>query len=118
MNAVSRTRDVSQEPYPPSAYAWYVVGVLLIVGIASYLDRYVMSLLIEPIKADLMLTDTEVSFLQGAAFATFYVTFGLPSGAWVDRANRRTVLAIGIAVWSVMTAAGGFAQNYWQLFFA
>lgn len=104
--------------YPPRRYAWYVVAVLLIIGITSYLDRNIISLLVEPIKADLALTDTEVSLLQGTAYAVFYVAFGLPCGALIDRKNRRTVLAIGIAVWSVMTAAGGLAETYWQLFLA
>lgn len=104
--------------YPTRGYAWYVVAVLLIIGITSYLDRNIVSLLVEPIKADLALSDTEVSLLQGSAFAIFYVAFGLPCGALVDRANRRTVLAIGIAIWSVMTAAAGLAENYWQLFLA
>lgn len=108
----------AQDPYPPRGYAWYVVAVLLIIGITSYLDRNIVSLLIEPIKTDLQLTDTEVSVLQGMAYAIFYVAFGLPFGALVDRTNRRTVLAFGIALWSVMTAAGGFSQNYWQLFAA
>ena len=116
MDASSSPAASVQEPYPRAAYAWYVVFVLLIVGITSYLDRYIVSLLVEPIKHDLRLTDTEVSFLQGTAFAIFFVAFGLPCGALVDRANRRTVLALGIAIWSIMTAAGGFAQNYWQLF--
>lgn len=104
--------------YPSGSYAWYVVLVLLLVGMTSYLDRYIISLLIEPIKADLNLSDTRVSFLQGTAFAIFFVAFGLPCGAIVDHANRRTMLAIGIAIWSVMTAAGGLAETYWQLFAA
>lgn len=108
----------ARQVYPPRGYAWYVVAVLLIIGITSYLDRNIISLLVEPIKADLNLTDTEVSVLQGTAYAIFYVAFGLPFGALVDRANRRTVLAFGIALWSIMTAAGGFSQNYWQLFAA
>lgn len=118
MEAARLASNVTEVPYPPRGYAWYVVLVLLIIGITSYLDRNIVSLLVEPIKADLVLTDTEVSFLQGTAFAIFFVAFGLPCGALVDRTNRRTVLAIGIAIWSVMTAAGGFAQNYWQLFLA
>lgn len=97
-------------------YPWYVLGVLLLVGMASYLDRYIVALLIEPIKTDLALSDTKVSLLQGTAFAIFFVAFGLPCGALVDRTNRRTMLALGIAIWSVMTAAGGFAQTYWELF--
>jgi MFS family permease len=104
--------------YPTPGYAWYVVLVLLIVGITSYLDRYLISLLVEPIKAELAVSDTQISLLQGTAFALFYVAFGLPFGALVDRANRRTVLAVGIALWSVMTVACGLANSYGQLFIA
>jgi MFS family permease len=104
--------------YPDRGYAWYVVAVLLIVGITSYLDRYLISLLVEPIKADLAISDTQISLLQGAAFAIFYVAFGLPFGTLVDRANRRNILAGGIALWSVMTFACGLASSYWQLFLA
>lgn len=118
MSAGSPAVAGAEHSYPPRGYAWFVVAVLLIIGITSYLDRNIVSLLVEPIKADLHLTDTEVSVLQGAAYAIFYVAFGLPFGALVDRANRRTVLAFGIALWSIMTAAGGFADNYWQLFAA
>ncbi|WP_082835987.1 spinster family MFS transporter [Croceicoccus bisphenolivorans] len=110
-------REHSPE-YPRAHYAWYVVLVLLVIGITSYLDRNIVSLLVEPIKADLDLTDTEVSVLQGMAYAVFYVAFGLPFGALVDRYNRRRLLAFGIALWSVMTAAGGFADTYWELFAA
>ncbi|MEG3086269.1 spinster family MFS transporter [Sphingomonas sp. PB4P5] len=110
------TREAAR--YPRPAYAWYVVAVLLIVGITSFLDRYLISLLVEPIKADLGISDTQISLLQGAAFAVFYVAFGLPFGALVDRANRRNILAGGIALWSVMTFACGLAETYWQLFFA
>ena len=70
----------ARQVYPPRGYAWYVVAVLLIIGITSYLDRNIISLLVEPIKADLNLTDTEVSVLQGTAYAIFYVAFGLPFG--------------------------------------
>jgi MFS family permease len=104
--------------YPRAGYAWYVVIVLLIVGVTSYLDRFLISLLVEPIKADLHITDTQVSLLQGAAFAVFYVAFGLPFGAIVDRANRRNILAAGIALWSAMTVACGLSETYTQLFLA
>ncbi|WCT79206.1 spinster family MFS transporter [Novosphingobium humi] len=105
-------------PYPRAAYGWCVVLILLVVGITSYLDRYLISLLVEPIKADLGISDTGVSFLQGSAFALFYVAFGLPFGALVDRANRRNILVLGILLWSAMTMACGLAQDYRQLFIA
>lgn len=104
--------------YPRPAYAWYFVGVLLIAGITSYLDRYLIALLVEPIKHDLLLNDTQISLLQGFAFAVFFVVFGLPLGAMVDRGNRRNILAAAVALWSVMTMACGFATNFVELFLA
>lgn len=110
--------NVGQSRYASPAYGWYVVLVLLLVGITSYLDRYLISLLVEPIKADMAINDTQISFLQGSAFALFYVGFGLPFGALVDRANRRNILIAGILLWSSMTFACGLAQDYTQLFIA
>src|SRR5438128_12000707 len=77
--------SLDAEGYPRIGYAWYVVGVLLVAAITSYLDRYLISLLVEPIKRDLLLSDTQISLLQGFSFAVFYVLFGLPFGALVDR---------------------------------
>jgi MFS family permease len=109
---------LDQEGYPAADYAWYVVGVLLVAAVTSYLDRYLISLLVEPIKRDLLLSDTQISLLQGFAFAIFYVLFGLPFGAMVDRRNRRTILVTGVALWSAMTMACGFASNFTELFMA
>jgi hypothetical protein len=109
---------LDQEGYPRIGYAWYVVGILLVAAVTSYLDRYLISLLVEPIKRDLLLNDTQISLLQGFAFAIFYVLFGLPFGALIDRSNRRTVLVAGVALWSAMTMACGLASNFTELFVA
>jgi MFS family permease len=100
------------------AYGWLTVGLLTIAYVFSFIDRYVLGLLIEPIKADLGLTDTQIGLLLGPAFAIFYATMGLPLGWLADRKNRIRIVAIGIAVWSVATAASGLARNFPQLFFA
>ena len=100
------------------AYGWLTVGLLTIAYVFSFIDRYVLGLLIEPIKADLGLTDTQIGLLLGPAFAIFYATMGLPLGWLADRKNRIRIVAIGIAVWSVATAASGLARNFTQLFFA
>jgi MFS family permease len=106
------------EGYPRIGYAWYVIGVLLVAAVTSYLDRYLISLLVEPIKRDLLLNDTQISLLQGFAFAIFYVLLGLPFGALVDRSNRRLILVAGVTLWSAMTIACGLAENFTELFMA
>ena len=104
--------------YPSEKYAWYMVVMLTIAYILSFVDRYVLGLLIEPIKADLDLTDTEIGLLLGFAFAIFYATMGLPLGYLADRKKRTWLVAAGIAVWSAATAASGIAKNFVQLFIA
>jgi len=101
--------------YPSERYAWYVVGVLMVASTLSFVDRQILSLLVEPIRGDLGLSDTQVSLLQGGAFTVTYVVMGFPIGRLADRASRRLIIAAGISAWSVMTAACGFAQTFWQL---
>lgn len=94
---------------------WYVLAVLTAVYALNIADRFSISTLLEPIRQELQLTDSGIGFLTGVALALFYVTVGIPVAALADRANRRNILAIAIAVWSAMTAVCGIAQNYWQL---
>lgn len=93
---------------------WYVLGMLMLVYALNIADRFVMSTLIEPIKADLRLSDFSVALLSGA-LAFFYVTAGLPLAYLADRANRRTLVAGALAAWSVVTACCGIVQNYGQM---
>ena len=104
--------------YPHPAVAWFTVAILFIAYVSSFIDRFIMTLLIEPIKADLSLNDTQVSLLHGFAFAIFYTVVGLPIGRMVDIYSRTRVAAIGVAVWSMMTMACGLANSYWHLFLA
>lgn len=99
-------------------YAWYVVCVLHIASLLSFLDRLVLSLLIDPIRTDLQISDTEVSLVTGTAFALFYGFMALPMGRLADSHNRTRIISIGICIWSLLTAACGLAQNFWQLFIA
>ena len=108
----------AEAPWPSEGRAWYAVGVLFIAVIFSFVDRIILSLLVDPIKADLGLSDSDFGWLLGAAFAFFLAVFGLPIGRLADRYSRRTIIAIGIALWSLMTAACGLAESFWQLFFA
>jgi hypothetical protein len=111
---------VSATPAADSGVArrWYVLLVLTLVYALSIADRFVMSTLIEPIKADLGLSDSSIGFLTGSSLAFFYVTAGLPLATLADRANRRTMIALALAAWSVMTTLCGSVQNYWQLLLA
>jgi len=96
-------------------YAWYVLVVLVLVYVVNFIDRQIMSILAEDIKADLGVTDTEMGFLYGTAFAVFYALFGIPLGRLADNWVRTRLLSIGLALWSSMTALSGFAQNFGQL---
>lgn len=108
--------EAGEPPYPSRAYAWYVVAILVLAYTFSFIDRQILSLLVVPIRRDLEISDTEMSLLIGFAFALFYTICGLPIGRAVDVQHRVRIIAIGIAIWSVMTAACGVAKTYWQLF--
>jgi len=108
----------TEPPYPAPTYAWYVVVILMLAYVFAYLDRFILTLMVEPIKRDLGISDTQMSLVLGLAFAIFYTLLGIPIGRLADRANRRTIVAVGIAVWSVMTAACGLAKNFGTLFLA
>ena len=109
---------VTDKPWPRPAYAWYVVTLLLLAYASGVIDRIVIGLLVEPIKADLQLSDTEMGVIQGLAFALFYTLFTLPVGLLIDRWRRVPVLWLGIAIWSAATVLAGFARSFWTLFAA
>jgi MFS family permease len=98
-----------------SAYSWYALGVLVVVYILNFIDRQILSILAVDIKRDLALTDGQLGFLGGAAFAVFYALFGVPLGRLADRWHRVRLLTIGLVLWSTMTAFSGLARNYLTL---
>ncbi len=98
------------------ARAWYGVFILVLAYTASFIDRTILSLLVQPIQQDLDLNDTEISLLHGFAFAIFYTLLGIPIARLADRMSRRRIIAIGITVWSLMTATCGLASRFWHLF--
>ncbi|HDZ57368.1 MAG TPA: MFS transporter [Pseudomonas xinjiangensis] len=97
------------------AYRRYALILLVAAYTSSHVDRNIVGILIEPLKADLLLSDTQLGFLSGIAFALFYATLGIPIAIFADRSNRRNIIAWSIAIWSAMTALCGTAQNFWQL---
>lgn len=101
-------------PYPSSGQGWFMVGVLMIIYVFSFVDRTILNLLVEPIKADLDISDTQMSLLMGFSFALFYTIFGLPIGRLADRFNRKGIIAIGLFVWTMTTAGCGVVKFYWQ----
>jgi MFS family permease len=99
-------------------YAWYVVVVLLLLNVSSFIDRQVLFLLTTPIQQDLGLTDTEISWLQGPAFAVTFSVAVFVVGRLADRRSRTAIIAWGVAFWSAMCAATGIANTYGQIFAA
>lgn len=99
-----------------SVYTWYVVLLCMLAYIFSFIDRQILALMIEPIKADLNLTDTQFSLLHGLAFSLFYAFMGLPLAYIADRFSRPKLISIGIIFWSLATAFCGLSKNFVQLF--
>jgi MFS family permease len=112
-DAMTPQSETSSERYP-----WYVVVVLLLAAVVSFVDRQLLSLLVEPIKRDLQISDTQIGLLQGLAFSTFYAIAGVSIGRFVDSGNRRNLIAAGIALWTAATAACGLSRTYVELFLA
>jgi MFS family permease len=108
----------TESPYPARAVAWYATIVFAILYWVSVLDRFIISLLVGPMKRDLGLTDVQFGMLQGFGFSLTYGVIGLACGVLADRYNRRWVIFAGVSIWSIATAACGIAQNYWQLLLA
>lgn len=108
-------QDDSQ-PAPPSSLAgWWLVFVLMLLYALSFLDRQVLSLMVDPIRRSLGISEMQMSLLQGASFAVFFALFGLPMGLAADRLPRRWVIFVGAVFWSLAASGAGFARHFWQL---
>ncbi|MCP4002137.1 MAG: MFS transporter [Gammaproteobacteria bacterium] len=114
----STTQQSPSPLWPKPAVAWFGVGVLVVAFIFSIADRIIISLLVDPIKADLGLTDTDMGLMMGLAFAIFYALMGLPIGRFADKYSRRIIIGSGIFIWSIMTALCGLARSFTTLFLA
>ncbi len=112
----SQSTRIEEQPWPSRRYAWYVVVVLTLAYTCSFIDRQILTLLIEPIRRDLDINDTQFSFLGSLAFSIFYTLLGIPLARLADRANRRNLMTAGIAFWSFMTSLCGLARGFWPLF--
>ncbi len=99
-------------------YAWYVVFLLTLANISSFLDRQILALLVQPIKRDFHLSDTKMSLLMGLSFGIFYTIFGMFIGRIADRYSRRNLIIGGVVIWSFMTAVCAGVRNYSQFFLA
>ncbi|HLK19594.1 MAG TPA: MFS transporter [Bryobacteraceae bacterium] len=109
------TPQSTEPPYPSRRYAWYVVGVLTLVYVFSFIDRQILSLLVRPLRRDLGITDTQVSILMGFSIAVFYTICGIPLGRLADTRSRRSIVAGGLVFWSIFTSLCGVARNFMQM---
>jgi MFS family permease len=112
--------DAPGEPFAfrSEGYAWLVVFMLFLAGFVSALDRQIINLLVDPIRNDLGITDTQISLLQGFAFAVFYSIVAIPLGRLADASNRKVIIAVGMVLWSIATTLCGLAKVFSQLFVA
>ncbi len=95
--------------------AAYALTLLLLANVFNYADRALLGIVVEPIRKELQFSDTEISIVSGFAFSLFFLIAGIAIARWVDRGNRRLILALGIALWSGATAATGYAQGFYSL---
>ncbi len=102
----------------PALRDWIFVFLLMTTMIFSYVDRFTLALLVQPIKADLGMSDAQIGLLNGIAFGLFFAFMGMPLGWLADRWSRIGTIILGVGIWSLSTAASGFAGSFYQLLFA
>jgi predicted MFS family arabinose efflux permease len=107
-------RDASAR-VPSAGYAWYALSVFVLANAFNFLDRQILAILVEPIQAELDVSDTEMGFLTGTAFSIFYTLAGIPLARLADRRSRVVLMSWSIAAWSALTAASGLARSFAQL---
>jgi predicted MFS family arabinose efflux permease len=115
MSETTPSAQAQHNPYAKPKAAYYALGLLTVVYSFNFIDRQLLAILQESIKADLGLSDGQLGLLTGFAFAVFYVTAGIPIARWADHSNRRNIVALALTVWSGMTALSGLVVNYGQL---
>lgn len=102
--------------WPSRWQAWLTISLLFLASIVSVIDRQILSVVTDPVRAELNISDVQISLLQGIAFGLFYATMGVWLGLVADRTNRRNLIVFGIMLWSVATLGGGIAANFGQFF--
>ncbi len=117
MSAQSPTISAPTQPSSQHSvlYIWYVVGVLMLAYVFSFIDRQIFSMVVGPLRRDLNISDTQVSYLQGLSFVVFYTFFGILIGRLVDIYSRRTIIAIGMVLWSLFTTGCGVVTTFPQM---
>ncbi len=110
------TPSPAAEPYPPALRAWTLVAIFFLASIVSTIDRGILNLVVDPVRRDLMISDVQISLLQGLSFGLFYATVGVPLGLVADRVQRKWLIVFGVVVWSAATVMGGLAPNYGWMF--
>jgi predicted MFS family arabinose efflux permease len=111
----TRDRDPSPEKTGASTYAYYVLFALGLVNMLNYVDRHILSILLQPVKQEFGVSDEWMGILTGMAFVLVHSLFGIPIARLADRTSRKAVIAMGVAIWSALTALSGAAQAFWQL---
>jgi predicted MFS family arabinose efflux permease len=110
--------EESYDEHRLAGYTWYVIGLLTLTSIVSYIDRMAMAVLAPLVQRELHLSDSQLGMLTGLAFSLFYAVCGLPIARWADRGVRRNILSAALTTWSVMTALSGLGHHFWHLFLA
>jgi MFS family permease len=102
--------------WPSRWQAWLTIALLFLASIVSVIDRQILSVVVDPVRAELGISDVQISLLQGIAFGLFYATMGVWLGLVADRTNRRNLIIFGIVLWSLATLGGGIAADFGQFF--
>lgn len=109
--------NVEANEQKAGVYAWYALGLLMIVYVLNFLDRTIIFILFPPIKEEFNFSDTQLALLGTTSFVIFYTVLGIPFGRIADKGSRTKLIAVGLAVWSLFSGLTGFAWDFWSMFF-
>jgi MFS family permease len=112
----AQTANIGSQKVISAHYAWYALGLLTVVYLLNFLDRMLIYILFTPIKSEMKFSDVELALLSSTSFIIFYTILGIPFGRLADRISRKTLIAIGLASWSIFSGLTGFAVDFWTIF--